>query len=393
MVEAPVPGCARLGSDEAKSGPAGGSRPLRLLALTIKPEGISPGQRFRLEQWAPHLAASHGIELDFLPFESPRLTELLYEPGHTLRKAYWVGRDFLRRATAVLRARRYDAVIVYREAALIGPAIYERLLAWTGVPLFFDFDDAIWLPSQGLSPVNGIFSKLHFWGKTSTVCRLSTGVIAGNAYLADYARKRNPNVFVVPTTVDLDKYPALPEPDADDPFIVGWTGTHSTLVHFEQARTALETLARHRRIQVKVICSVPPERPIQGAENVFIRWAEASEAQDVAACHAGIMPLHDNEYTRGKCGAKAIQFMATGRPVVISPVGMNKDLIQHDENGFLAKNDDAFVEYLSRLAGSKELRQRIGTAGRRTVEEGYSAPVAANKLAHALRAGIGRACR
>src|SRR5690606_25272440 len=125
-------------------------------------------------------------------------------------KAALVLYDFARRAAQVIRARRYDAAIVYREAALIGPAIYERALRAAGVPMFFDFDDAIWRPGQ-ISSANGVFSMLHFWGKTSTTCRLARGVIVGNEYLAAYARARNTNVFVVPTSIDLDRYPVEPE--------------------------------------------------------------------------------------------------------------------------------------------------------------------------------------
>ncbi len=365
--------------------PEASDRPLRVLVLTIKPKGLSPGQRFRLEQWAGPLAARHDVTMDFVPFESSELTSLLYRQGHTGRKVYRVARDFVRRASAVLRARRYDAVIVYREAALIGPAFYERLLARSGVPMFFDFDDAIWSPAQDAGSVNGVFSKLHFWGKTSTTCRIATGVIAGNSYLADYARRRNDNVAIIPTTIDLDDYPVQPEPAADEPFIVGWTGSLSTLQHFEFARGALEGLARQRKVQVKVICNEPPARPIEGAENVFIRWSEDREAENVGACHVGIMPLPDNPYTRGKCGLKAIQFMATGRPVVIAPVGMNKDLIVHGVNGFLASTEDQWVEQLNALAESPALRARIGAAGRKTVEAGYSAEVGAERLAAALR--------
>lgn len=360
------------------------SRELSLLVLTPKPKGISPGQRFRLEQWAPHVEARHGIRMDFLPFESPRLTKLLYQPGHKAEKAGWVMFDFLRRAAQVVRARRYDGVIVYREASLIGPAIYERLLAATNTPMLFDFDDAIWLPAQ-ISSINGLFSRLHFWGKTATTCRLSKGVIAGNGYLAEYARERNPNVHVVPTSIELAKYPVQPELAAEDPFVIGWSGSTHTLQHFEHARGALERLAKKRRIVVKVICNKPPTKPIAGAENAFVPWTEAGEAASLGASHAGIMPLPDDVYTRGKCGLKALQYMATGRPVVISPVGMNCDLVDSGRNGILARTEDDWVAALEQLASDAALRRRMGAAGRETIEQRYSAEVVAGLFAAAVR--------
>jgi glycosyltransferase involved in cell wall biosynthesis len=364
-------------------------RPLRLLALTMKRHGISPNQRFRLEQWAPHLSVRHHITLDWLPFESPRLTELLYQPGHLLEKAFWVGTGFLRRAAAVIKARRYDGVVVSREAALIGPAFYERLISWSKVPLFYEFDDAIWMSTHGES-VNGVFSKLRFPGKTASLCRMATIVMPGNSYLADYARRYNQSVAIIPTSIDLGKYCVMEEPASQEPLVIAWTGSKSTLVHFEHAREVLEKFARRFPIKVRVICDQAPARPIAGAQNEFVRWTDESEAEEAGNCHIGIMPLPDDVFTRGKCGCKALQFMATGRPVVISPVGMNVDLVKHDVNGLLASTEDEWLEALTRMAESRELRQRLGSAGRKTVEEGYSAQKVAAMFASAVRKAVVR---
>jgi glycosyltransferase involved in cell wall biosynthesis len=360
--------------------------------LASKPKGLAPGQRFRLEQWAPRVAANHGIEMDLEAFESPRLTELLYQPGHRPEKAAWVLYDFARRLKHVVASRRYDAVIVFREIALIGPAIYERALKLAGIPMFFDFDDAIWQHSVQISKANGVFSKLHFYGKTATICRLSRGVLAGNEYLASYARKQNDNVFVIPTSIELDRYPVQPEltdPGRATPFVVAWSGSLHTLQHFEYAREALERLAQKRPLVVKVICNRPPERPIAGAENVFVPWSEAGEAEAVGSAHVGIMPLPDDPFTRGKCGLKALQFMATGRPVVVSPVGMNTDLIQSGENGVLATTTDEWLDALERLAAAGDVRRRMGTAGRKTIEDRYSAEVVSKRFADAVRQSLG----
>ena len=356
---------------------------IRLLCLVPKPKGLSPGQRFRLEQWAPRLKEAHGIALDFVPFESPKLTEILYRPGRKLEKAAWVLWDTLRRRGVLKLASEYDGVVIYREAALLGPAIYERLLARRETPIFFDFDDAIWLPQD--SSVNGVFSKLHFWGKTSTICKLSRAVLVGNEYLADYARSRNENVFVVPTSIELARYPVQPPLGSDDPLVIGWSGSLHTLVHLEAARGPLERLARTRKIVVRVICNAPPSRPFAGAENVFVRWQEQNEAEEIGAAHVGIMPLPDDVYARGKCGLKALQYMATGRPVVISPVGVNREIVKHGENGYLASTEDEWVAALEKLSDSAELRARVGAAGRRTIEERYSSEVVAATFARAVR--------
>ena len=351
----------------------------RLLVLASKPAGQSPSQRYRLEQWAPHLAREHGITLEFAPFESEALARLLYEPGHVAAKAFWTVSDFIRRSAVIGRARRYDAIIIHREAALIGPALYEQLLAWTGIPIIYDFDDAIWSPGQAWK--NGLFSRLHFTGKTSRICKLASAVTTGNDYLAGYARRRNADVTIVPSSIELADYPEIAEPEASGRFIVCWTGSTSTLVHFEHAREALERLAAHIPLTVKIICSRPPDQPVAGAEMVFVKWSAEREAAEVGDCHVGIMPLPDNEVSRGKGGMKALQYMATGRAVVASPVGVNAEIIRSGENGLLAGSADEWVEALSALARDPALRKRLGKAARRTVEDGFTATISAAKFA------------
>lgn len=354
-------------------------RERRLLVLASKPEGVSPSQRFRLEQWAPHLAADHNIRLDFEPFESAQLTELLYEPGHVMAKGWLALRDYVRRAAILKKARDYDAVVIHREAALIGPAIYERLLAAKGIRIIYDFDDAIWSPAQAWG--NGLFSRLHFTSKTSAICRLATAVTAGNEFLASYARERNDSVFVVPTSIELARYRVVSEPDDEKPFTVCWTGSSSTLVHFEHAREPLERLAQKIPLVVKVICNKAPSRPIEGATTDFVPWSVDNEASELGNCHVGIMPLPDDEVSRGKCGLKALQCMAAGRAVVVSPVGVNREIVRDGENGFLAATADEWVETLSKLAAGKSLRARLGKSARATVEHGYTAEISATKFA------------
>jgi glycosyltransferase involved in cell wall biosynthesis len=361
-------------------------RPLRVLVLASKAPGLAPGQRFRFEQWAPRLERDHRITLDLVPFESPELSRLLYKRGHVAAKAALVARDFLRRARPALAARSYDAVLVFREAALIGPALYERLIARAGTPIIYDFDDTIWSPAQ--ARMNGLFSRLHFYGKTSTICRIAAAVTPGNEFLAGYARKRNKAVTVMPTSIELDDYPLIDEPAADRPFVVCWTGSTSTLAHLEHARPALEDLARAMPLAVKVICNEPPREPIAGAEMRFVRWSAEREAEELGDCHAGIMPLPDDAIARGKCGLKALQYMATGRPVVASPVGVNTDIIQHGYNGLLAETSDQFVSALTALAADPDLRRRLGANARKTIEEKYSAEVVARAFAQVVRAAV-----
>ncbi len=362
---------------------------IRLLALVPKPAGISPGQRFRLEQWEPHLRSGHQIQLDFDVFESPRLTEVVYQPGHHLEKATLLMSDTWRRRGALGRARDYDGVVIYREIATLGPAVYERLLSRTKIPIIVDFDDAIWMTGPG--SVNGVFAKLKFSGKTATICRHSTVVTVGNEYLANWARPKNPQVFVVPTSIELAHYPAQPELPEDGSFVIAWSGSHSTLIHLEGARRAIERLGARHKVVLRVICDRPQARPFQGVETQFIPWRAASEAEDVGRCHVGMMPLPDDEFARGKCGLKALQFMATGRPVVVSPVGVNREIVQSGENGLVAGSEEDWVTAFESLRADPEKRRRMGAAARRTVEANYAAPVAAARFAQAIRTAVSQA--
>lgn len=363
----------------------------RLLALVHKQKGISPGQRFRIEQWEPHLRRDHGITVDYSVYESPRLTEILYQPGHTAEKAAWVLWDTWRRRDAVKLAQRYDAVLVYREMALLGPAVHEVALARTGVPFILDFDDAIWMPNP-TSPTdrggNARFSWLRFPAKTAEIARRAAAVTVGNRYLAEWVRTHNPEVHVVPTTIDLERYAVQPRLEGEDPFVIVWMGSFSTLRYLELVRAPIERLARERPVEVRIVCDRPFEPGYAGATMTFVKWTAANEARDIGAAHVGIMPLDDTPYSRGKCACKALQYMAAGRPCVVAPVGVNADIVKHEQNGLLATSDDDWYQALRRLADSRELRDRLATAGRQTVEEGFSAQASAAKFARAVERAI-----
>jgi glycosyltransferase involved in cell wall biosynthesis len=366
---------------------------IRILALVPKPKGLSPGQRFRLEQWAPVLEDKHGIRIDFAPFESSELAAILYQQGKRAEKAYWMLRAMWRRREVLEKARGYDGVIVYREAAALGPPIFERLLKRAKIPLFLDIDDAVWLEGGGGGP-NGVFSHLRFAPtKTSTLCRIADGVVVGNEYLAAYARERrsgSDGVFVVPTTIDLTRYPVVPAAPERDVFVIGWSGSFSTLRHLEGARAAIERLAKKRRVQVRVVCNKAPERPFEGTDTQFVPWTEKGEAEELARVDVGMMPLPDDAQARGKCGLKALQYMAVGRPVLVSPVGVNTVIVRDGENGFVPRSTQEWVDRFDQLAASRDLRVKLGAAARRTIEDAYSSEVGAAKIADAFRKVLGK---
>ncbi len=358
---------------------------MRLLAFVPKPIGVAPSQRFRLEQWAPHLSA-HDVHLTFSVYESPELTRLLYLPRQTVRKALALAHDTWRCRDIVERARGFDGVIVHREISVLGRAYFERQLAKARIPFVYDFDDAIWM--RGAGGANGGLSALRFpFGKTVAICSIANGVSAGNPYLADFARRYSPNVDVIPTSIDLDRYPVQQWPK-QDPFIISWSGSFSTLHHLEQARAAIEAVARKRVVIVKVICNKPPARPFAGTKTIFIPWKEDGEAEALGDAHVGIMPLPDTAFTRGKCALKALQYMAVGRPVVVSPVGVNSTIVRSNDNGFVVATTPDWIRSLEALADDHSLRTRLGLAARETVERHFSAKIVARAFAQFVKKSV-----
>jgi glycosyltransferase involved in cell wall biosynthesis len=356
---------------------------MRVLAIVPNLYDTSPGQRFRIEQWEP-LLRERGVEITYAPFLDEQLSAMLYHQGEMGKKLKHVMRGFGRRLSVVRSARDFDAVYIFREAALFGPPIFERMIKRMTTPFIFDFDDAIFVSYR--SPSNGYLSYLKFAAKAGTICRLASHVMVGNPYLAEYSRQFNANVTVVPTTIDLDKYRVSERGGDAGRVVIGWTGSFSTVQHLDTLRGALQKLAQHEKFRLRVIGT--PEYQLDGVEIEATDWRADTEVADLRSCDIGIMPLPDDAWSKGKCGLKALQFMALGTPTICSPVGVNTDIIQDGENGFIADTEDDWVEKLRSLIRSRALRERLGRAGRATVEQKYSATVQAPRVFEILKSVV-----
>ena len=360
---------------------------MRVLAIVSSVYDTNPSQRYRIEQWEPLLAA-RGVEITYRPFESDALHKVLYKPGHLPEKLKHVTEALVRRTRDVRDARGFDLVYVLREAALLGPPVFERWLKYMDVPYVFDFDDAVFVPY--VSPSNGYLSYLKFPGKTRAICRMAAHVMAGNEYLADYARAVNERVTVIPTTVDTSKYTVEPRAPNEVP-VIGWSGSHSTAPHLSTLKNALRRLAERERFVLRVVGV--PDFKMEGVEVEAMPWRSATEVEDLRPFDVGVMPLPDDKWSRGKCGMKALQYMGLAIPAVCSPVGVNSEIIRDGENGLLATTDDEWVEKLSRLLRSPEERARLGRAGRATLEARYSAAVQAPRVFDIFESVARRASR
>jgi glycosyltransferase involved in cell wall biosynthesis len=354
---------------------------LSVCALAPYPPGTTPSQRYRIEQWMPYLAAG-GIRVDIFPFANNELLEHLHRPGFRVSTANRIIWRSLRRLVDVVGTRRYDAILIHRAVSIVGPAWFERLAACMGRPIIYDFDDAIF--HLHTTEANRRFGWLKFPGKTSTICRLSSHVVVGNEYLADYARRYNSRVTVIPTSVDTEQYKPVECKQPNGRVVIGWTGSSTSQTYLEMFAPVLEEIVRDERIELRVHSDRPPKLP--GISHVWRQWSAETEREEIGAFDIGIMPMPDDEWARGKCAMKALLYMSLGVPAVCTAVGANLEVIAHDENGLLASTKDEWIGSLGKLIADESLRERLGRAGRRTVEERYSMRRSAELFAGVVRA-------
>lgn len=344
---------------------------MRLLILAPYPLRTAPSQRFRFEQYLDRLPA-RGIEVDVRPLTTGR--------GGS-RVATALG-GAVRRFEDLLRSGRYDAVMVHREAFPAGPPLIERAIRRRGIPLIFDFDDAIYL--SNVSDANRRLAWMKMPSKVATIAGLSDLVIAGNSVLADWAGARNDNVRVIPTTIDTDLY--RPAPRAlDERVCIGWSGSKTTIQHLKTVSDVLREVQAEHGVRLRVVGDA--SFGIEGAEVEASDWSEDSELADLGEMDIGVMPLPDEDWARGKCGLKALQYMALGIPTVMSPVGVNSEIAEGGA-ARLAGDRDAWQRTLTELVTDAGERRRLGEAGRERVVERYSTDANEQALVEALKSAL-----
>jgi glycosyltransferase involved in cell wall biosynthesis len=341
----------------------------KILFLVAHRPGRSPGQRFRFEQYLPYLQ-ENGFTYHISYLLDEKDDKVFYARGRYLGKSRLLFKSLWQRWNDMNNLTQYDMVFLYREAHMLGTTWFERKIRKAGLKMIIDFDDSIWL--KDVSEGNRNLAFLKRPAKTSEIVALCDAVIVGNQYLADYARQYNQKVFVIPTTIDTDYYvPSLKE-NSSDKVCIGWTGSSTTLKHFSLAVPVLKKLRTiyGERLTFRLISDEKFTGDLPGLEN--ISWCRETEVEDLAAIDIGIMPLPDDDWARGKCGFKGLQYMALGKPAVLSPVGVNNEIIEHGVNGFLADTPGEWEKILRLLIENPDLRKRTGENGRRTIEEKFS---------------------
>ncbi|MCT4561292.1 MAG: glycosyltransferase [Crocinitomicaceae bacterium] len=338
----------------------------KIVVLAPYPKGTAPSQRFRFEQYWTELEKEH--ELEFHAFIDEKLWKTLYQPRKHLLKVWLMLGAFFRRFRLLSTVRKADFVFIHREASQVGPPIFEWLIAKVlRKKYIYDFDDALWLPNY--SEVNSSFQRLKAYWKIKYIIRWADTVTAGNEHLMAYAKKYNSNVLYLPTTIDTNYHKAETKTDADK-IRIGWTGTHTTMQYLPLIEEINPLLHQQDRIIWTIISNQAPELNIPNME--FIQWKKESEIADLSTFDMGIMPLEDNEWSKGKCGFKALQYMALGIPTILSPVGTNLEIVTNGKDGLFATTAEEWAEQINKLIDDEAFRKTLAANGLKRVQEQYS---------------------
>lgn len=291
-------------------------------------------------------------------------------PGKPFFKIWAIAKGFFKRVAVLFFCAQYDFIFIHREATPVGPPVFEFIIAKVlRKKIIYDFDDAIWLtdrPSE--SPV---FKLIKWRSKVAAICKWSHKVSAGNDFLASFAMNHASVVVVNPTTIDLSYHQTDRLTSENNRVVIGWTGSHSTLKYLKQIETVLQQIAlQFDNVDFIVIADRQPE--LELSRLGFIKWDLETEIRDLSMIDIGIMPLPDDEWSKGKCGFKLLQYMSMGIPAVASPVGVNTQIIEDGVCGFTCTSENEWKEKLSILITNKKLRTSMGARGRQVVEERYS---------------------
>ncbi len=336
---------------------------IRVLALASYPVEAA-SSRYRVVQFIEPLAR-RGIDVTFSPFLDAALFDALYKPGKLLRslpRLFW---RTVRRFGAVFAATRADVVFIQREAMLFGPPVIEWLIARVlRKPMILDLDDASWIAYT--SPVYGRFATRLKWpSKTDRLIRWARAVTCGSPNVAAYAKGE-----LIPTVVDTRRF--RPPARRDHPVpTVGWVGTHGTYAYLERLLPVFARLASEVPFRLRIVGSGRASIEVRGVDVENRPWSLDREVEDFQALDVGVYPIDDDAWSAGKAGFKAVQYMATGVPFVMSPVGVCASMGIPGRTHLLAETDDEWHDALLRLIRDAGLRESMASEGRAYAEGHY----------------------
>ncbi|HIP20560.1 MAG TPA: glycosyltransferase [Sulfurimonas sp.] len=347
---------------------------MKILALT-KYSYEGPSSRYRFYNYKECFKENY-IEMTIKPFFSRSyfVTDSKEKKLFIVLFSY-VQRFFLLVNLLIFRTK-YNLVLIEYELFPYFPSVFEYLLHKRGIKYIVDYDDAIFhkYDMSNNKIIQGLFNN-----KIAKVMKYADHVIVCNAYLEAYAKKHNEHTFKLPTVVLLDKYKQEVETfkkDGNDVFVIGWIGSRTTSVYVLDILAAMEKFVNtYENIRFDLLgfdASLLSLEEIERLHINIIPWEEEKEIENILTFDVGIMPLHDDPWSRGKCSFKLVQYMSCSKPVIASPVGMNCTLVKNDENGFLVETIDEWFKAFEKLYLDEKLRGKIAVNNFTKIELEYN---------------------
>jgi len=301
-------------------------------------------------------------------------------PGRRLQVAVAARRRVRRE---ILTSPAWEVTLIQRQIDFFPSARLERL-ASEGRRLVLDVDDAIWLDSRREAGGHPLAALKGTARKVRWLAERADAVIAGNDHLAEWLAAHSDHVVVIPSLVEHRDIPVRTH-EPRDRVLLGWLGSPSTARSLLQVVRPLTEVAAATQVPIELLVVGGDAPAVPGVAVRGEPWSEASERGFLARVDVGLMPLPDNDWTRGKCAYKGLQYMAAGIPVVADDVGVSATVIGHGQCGLMATSEGGWVEHLVALVEDAGLRAQLGGEGRSRVEQGYSVEAWAPRLAAALR--------
>lgn len=261
------------------------------------------------------------------------------------------------RARLFIRAKKFDGVFLHKKRLNFIDAILLRRFARK---IIYDFDDAVMYNENNPKKRS---SRRHTSFKRTA--RLADLIIAGNSYLAEHAASFNNNTHTLPTGLDTKTYD-INKPESDGKIRLAWIGSKSTLKYLEEIKDALEQTGRlYKNVVLRIICD--KFIVFQNLKVEKVAWNLEGQYSALRECDIGLAPLPDNNFTKGKCGFKILQYQAAELPVIASPIGMNAELIEDGKTGIFAKDINQWSDKIRILIENLELRNKLSDAAKKNV--------------------------
>lgn len=342
----------------------------KVLILCPSPKGTAATQRLKYEQYLD-LLTNEGYRFTISSFQTNRFWKIIYKPGRIIEKIFWTVIGYLRRTWDLFRAPFYDAVFVNLWVTPFGFPVYERALFLFNKKVIYDIDDLIFITRHEHVKTSFV-QKLKGKKKPVIMMKHSQYVITCTPRLEEIALDLNKykRAIDISSTFNTERFIPVQSYQQHDVTTIGWTGTHSTIPFLEILQPVLAEVSRQRKIKLLVIAN--KEYRMKDVPTEYIHWKEESEVQDLHSMEIGVYPILANEWSLGKSSLKALTYMAIAIPVVATAYGTNFRIMQNGVQGFLAGNENEWVQSIIRLVDDVELRKRMGLAGRKTVEDEFS---------------------